>query len=323
MSSITSSESSRCCDCGQSDGPTRRRSTVHSRLFNLTDQPSLLEFKSLTSQVTSPKQYPLAAAITSNVPIYDASQLSISERSCVDALQDEWYHILYNGPGVFAIRNMMPDHSVIDRTNHVFHEIIKKEAKNSKKGDHFAGAGSNSRIWNSFGKHGLADPESFVNYYSNPYLSLVSEAWLGPAYRITAQVNIVRSGGEAQVSHRDFHLGFQTAQQCARYPAAMQVASQLLTLQGAVAHSDMLVESGPTRLLPFSQLFPEGYMAYRRQDFIDHFLDQYVSLPLRKGDGLFQPCAVPCCWQEHDERIRAKGQFDSSQQRVRETHGER
>ena len=67
----------------------------------------------------------------------------------------------------------------------------------------------------------------------------------------------------------------------------MQAASQLLTLQGAVAHSDMPKNSGPTRLLPFSQLFDEGYMAYRLPEFNHFFLENYVSLPLEKGDVTF------------------------------------
>jgi ectoine hydroxylase-related dioxygenase (phytanoyl-CoA dioxygenase family) len=67
----------------------------------------------------------------------------------------------------------------------------------------------------------------------------------------------------------------------------MQIASQLLTLQGAVAHSDMPVEGGSTRLLPFSQQFHKGYMAYRQPEFTQYFLENYVSLPLELGDGLF------------------------------------
>jgi ectoine hydroxylase-related dioxygenase (phytanoyl-CoA dioxygenase family) len=113
------------------------------------------------------------------------------------------------------------------------------------------------------------------------------EAWLGPGYRITSQVNVVKPGGAAQVSHRDYHLGFQTAEACEKFPIAIQIASQLLTLQGAVVHSEMPVESGPTRLLPFSQRFDEGYMAYRLPQFKAYFLENYVSLPLSTGDGLF------------------------------------
>jgi ectoine hydroxylase-related dioxygenase (phytanoyl-CoA dioxygenase family) len=104
---------------------------------------------------------------------------------------------------------------------------------------------------------------------------------------MTAQVNVVRPGGAAQTAHRDYHLGFQTAEGAAAYPAHVHALSATLTLQGAVAHCDMPVESGPTKLLPFSQMFAEGYMAYRRPDFAAYFEAHCVQLPLRKGDALF------------------------------------
>lgn len=82
-------------------------------------------------------------------------------------------------------------------------------------------------------------------------------------------------------------LGFQAEATARRFPTAAQVSSQFLTLQGAVAHSDMPPESGPTRLLPFSQLYEHGYLAYRREPFARYFAERHVALPLRKGDALF------------------------------------
>lgn len=189
---------------------------------------------------------------------------------------------------MFATTGLYKDTDLIDRVNKVYSKIIAEEKKSSNKGgDHFAASGANDRIWNSFSKHCLADPTSFFEYYSNPWLPAISEAWLGPQHRLTAQVNIVKPGANAQISHRDYHIGFQDSESCAKFPKAMQVASQFLTLQGAVAHSDMPVESGPTRLLPFSQKFDEGYMAYRIPEFQSVFLENYVSIALQKGDGLF------------------------------------
>jgi ectoine hydroxylase-related dioxygenase (phytanoyl-CoA dioxygenase family) len=49
----------------------------------------------------------------------------------------------------------------------------------------------------------------------------------------------------------------------------------------------MPVESGPTKLLPFSQLYRAGYAAWRRDDFRALFEDRYIQLPLAKGDALF------------------------------------
>ncbi|KAI4949457.1 hypothetical protein J4E91_005196 [Alternaria rosae] len=260
---------------------------IGPRLFSVKQPPSLDEFKKLTTK-SVPCHYPLASKIEANVPIYDLpdyTTLSSEQRS---ALQNEFYHILLSGPGVFVTKGLYKDTSLLENVNKVYANIIAEEKKVAgRRGDHFAGAGANDRIWNSVSKHCERDPESFVQYYTNPWLPLISEAWLGPHHRLTAQVNIVKPGAKAQISHRDYHIGFQDNESCAKFPKAMQVASQFLTLQGAVAHSDMPVESGPTRLLPFSQKFEEGYMAYRLPEFQDYFLEKYVSVPLEMGDGLF------------------------------------
>ena len=262
---------------------------VPPRLF-VSKKPSLSTLKELCTRVVEPRTYPLCEFVCTNVPIYRTSVHDIASPSIASALQDEWHHILLSGPGVFFLKGMYSDsrRDFFDRVNQVFRAIVASEkSSSSSRGDHFAGAGHNDRIRNSFCKHCLADPASFIEYYSNPWLALVCDAWLGPAYRITAQVNVVKAGGKAQVAHRDYHLGFQSAEACARYPRAVQVASQLLTLQGAVAHTDMPLDSGPTRLLPFSQLFAEGYVAYRSPEFYQYFLENQISLPLEKGDGIF------------------------------------
>jgi ectoine hydroxylase-related dioxygenase (phytanoyl-CoA dioxygenase family) len=61
----------------------------------------------------------------------------------------------------------------------------------------------------------------------------------------------------------------------------------VLTLQGAVAHCDMPVESGPTLYLPHSQKFEPGYLAWRLPQFVEYFDAQHVQLPLEKGDAVF------------------------------------
>lgn len=258
-----------------------------SRLYSKSSA-TLDSLKQFCEQKTTTEDYPLAASIESNIPIYELPPWEKLSQDQQSALQDEWYAVLLHGPGVLVTKNMYRDHALIDRVTGTFHQIIKKEAANgASQGDHFAGAGKNDRIWNSFSKHGLEDPVSFLQYYSNQYLDLVSQAWLGPGYRITAQVNNVKPGAEAQVCHRDYHLGFMSAESCSRYPRAMQVASQCLTLQGAVAHVDVPLESGPTRLLPYSQNLSAGYMSYRQPEFNEYFLKNYVALSLSKGDGLF------------------------------------
>ncbi|KAI1363867.1 hypothetical protein F5Y08DRAFT_308330 [Xylaria arbuscula] len=247
---------------------------------------TLNELKRLCQQKVTTSDYKLASSVESNVPHYDLSTVSSSDSDATNQLQDEWYEVLSTGPGVLVLQNFVTDKTLLNKTNKVFDAIIEKEAT-SAKGDHFATSGANSRIWNSFQKHAMQDPASFVPYYANPWLARVSEAWLGPAYQITAQVNVVRPGGKPQDAHRDYHLGFQTNEACAKFPRSMHIASQFLTLQGGVAHSDMPLLSGPTRVLPFSQLLPEGYMSWRDPEIRAFFDENWVSAPMKAGDAVF------------------------------------
>ena len=153
-----------------------------------------------------------------------------------------------------------------------------------ERGDHFGTPGANDRIWNALEKLAVADPEAFVDYYENDMVALGPRAWLGPGYQVTAQANIVRPGGAGQTVHRDYHLGFMDSDQAARYPRHVHLFSPELTLQGAVAHVDMPVESGPTLYLPHSQKYELGYLAYWLPEFQDYFVANHIQLPLSAGD---------------------------------------
>lgn len=261
--------------------------TRASRLLPST-KPSLQHLADICSQRATPDQYQQASSIRNNVPIYDIPPHRALDQTQRSSLQDEWYHVLCRGPGVFVTKGLFQDHHLIDRTTSVLKGIISLESSSgNSQGDHFAGTGNNDRIWNSLGKHAVADPASFVRYYSNPWLSSVCNSWLGPGYRITAQANNTKPGAEAQVCHRDYHLGFLSKEDCFQFPRTAHVFSQFLTLQGAVAHVDVPLNSGPTRLLPFSQTFEPGYVAHQLPEFREYFLNNYVELPLEKGDGIF------------------------------------
>jgi ectoine hydroxylase-related dioxygenase (phytanoyl-CoA dioxygenase family) len=177
---------------------------------------------------------------------------------------------------------------VIDEASAIFSDIIDEQHRTSSGGgDHFAKPGANDRIWNSLEKHCLADPGNFAAYYGNAIVALASEAWLGPSYQMTAQVNRVNPGGAAQSAHRDYHLGFQSSEVIEQFPAHVHRLSPVLTLQGAIAHCDMPLESGPTLFLPHSQTYVPGYLALKRPEFKDYFDRNHVQLPLERGDVVF------------------------------------
>jgi ectoine hydroxylase-related dioxygenase (phytanoyl-CoA dioxygenase family) len=75
--------------------------------------------------------------------------------------------------------------------------------------------------------------------------------------------------------------------QAMAYPAHAHHLTPRLTLQGAVAHCDMPVETGPTMYLPHSQKYGPGYVAFHSPEFTEYFNQHYVQLPLNQGDAAF------------------------------------
>lgn len=247
-------------------------------------------FRTLVGQKTNPADWPFAIGVEKNVLIYDGSRVRelAGEPDARLELMAEWVDAFSTGPGVIVIKNAIADLSVVDRATEVFNAIVKAEKEGGKAAaDHFAKPGANDRIWNSLQKHALADPDNFARYYASDAIAMASEAWLGRGYQMTAQMNRVNPGGKAQVPHRDYHLGFMSPEQMQAYPGHIHAVSPLLTLQGAVAHCDMPVESGPTLFLPYSQSFFEGYLAFGRPEFQAVFAEHHVQLPLSKGDAVF------------------------------------
>lgn len=261
----------------------------HLAYFNATSC-DVEDFRQLVSQKLDDGIVPHAYKVVAGIPVYRVADLEtvLAGRESRSRLMAEWAQVMRQHSGVLVLEEAYEDVTPIDRATQVYNRIIAEEKAASGGGaDHFAVAGANDRIWNSLQKLCLEAPDVFADYFANPAIDAVCEAWLGPNYQMTAQVNLVRPGGKAQQAHRDYHLGFQSAEDCARYPAHVHDLSQVMTLQGAVAHTDMPIESGPTKLLPFSQLYRPGYAAYRLEAFKEFFEQNYVQMPLRKGDAVF------------------------------------
>ena len=146
-----------------------------------------------------------------DVLVYDAARLR-DESAGPDgdeAVTAELVRAMTDGPGVLAIRGAIPDTAVVDRATAAFEGMIADErAAGGRVGDHVAKAGVNDRVWNALEKLAVRDPGTFVDYYANEIIALLSRAWLGPGYQVTSQVDVVRPGGQAQDPHRDYHLGF-------------------------------------------------------------------------------------------------------------------
>ncbi len=245
------------------------------------DDCRLADFRAIVEQKTELTDYSHATEVAQNVLIYPGHLPDTPE------VRSELARALMDGPGIVVFAGAF-DPEVVDRGTAVFFDLIaEQKASGAVAGDHFAKPGANDRIWGALDKFAHRDPEAFAAYYDNDTLALICASWLGTGYQVTSQVNVVNPGGQAQVAHRDYHLGFMSQEQALRYPAHIHALSPLLTLQGAVAHVDMPVETGPTMYLPHSQKYPAGYVAFHQPEFTEYFDTNYVQLPLAKGDAAF------------------------------------
>lgn len=247
------------------------------------------EFRSLVEISTDLADYPHADTVNRNVLIYGAALRELLDSG--EDLRDvkaELVHALMDGPGIVVFKRAFQDTTVVDRATDAFNRLIDdQKARGVASGDHFAKPGANDRVWEALGKLAVHRPDVFADYYANDILALISTSWLGPNYQVTSGVNVVNPGGQAQTAHRDYHLGFMPLETAAGYPAHVHRLSPVLTLQGAVAHCDMPIETGPTMYLPNSQKYLPGYLATDLPEFAKYFQANFVQLPLEKGDAVF------------------------------------
>lgn len=101
---------------------------------------------------------------------------------------------------------------------------------------------------------------------------------------MTSQVHVVGAGSPRQAMHRGFHLGVQPLSQIEKFPTHVQASLPMLGLQAEVAHVDVPLDAGPTTFLPFSQTYPQGYLATHTDEFKKYYADHCCQLPLIKGD---------------------------------------
>lgn len=249
------------------------------------DDCRLDEFITLVGQEVPAADYPIADSTDTGAVVFDAARVRPHVAS--GAAEAEIVKALSAGPGIVVIRHAV-DRDIVDRATTAFRRIIEDErVAHGARGDHFGKPGANDRVWNALEKLAVEDPDTFVAYYSSDMIALGARAWLGPAYQITSQVNVVNPGGQAQAPHRDYHLGFMTDEMAERYPRHVHRFSAALTLQGALAHGDMPVESGPTKYLPHSHKYEPGYLAWRRPEFAEYFEQHYMQVPLAAGDLVY------------------------------------
>lgn len=283
-------------------------STTHPAPWYTAADCRLEDLLEVLRATTDLVDYPHAERIEQEVLIYSSAHLRDvidSSPTAADDVRAELARALSEGPGIVVLAGAF-EAGPLDRATEAFWSIIEAQrASGLTSGDHFAKPGANDRVWNALGKLAAQDPTAFVDYYANDMVALAASAWLGPGYQMTSQVNVVNPGGAGQTVHRDYHLGFLGPQVSERYPGHVHRMSALLTLQGAVAHVDMPVESGPTLYLPHSHTYEPGYVAYWLKDFQEYFVANHVQLPLAKGDAVFfNPALLHAAGTNHSSDIR-------------------
>src|SRR4051812_43982987 len=212
----------------------------------------LKDFRAVCEQKTELTGYPHATEVVDNVLIYPGDLPNTPE------IQAELIRALMDGPGVVVFAGAFT-HETVDRATGVFNEIMEEQkAAGVAGGDHFAKPGANDRGGGALDKHALRDPAAVAAYYENDTPALICPARLGAGYQGAPPVNVGNPGGGPQIAHPDYHPRFMSQEQALRSPAHIHALSPVLTLQGAVAHVDMPVETGPTLYLPHSQKYPAG-----------------------------------------------------------------
>ena len=287
--------------------------------FVTGDAVRLADFSRICAQRTNASDYPLCLEVQGNVPIYQAHTLRNSDRLVV---MNELHHLFRDGPGVMVVRQAYEDLEVVDRHSQVFDAIFAHEAAQGVAADHFAKAGSNGRIWNALQKAALQSPESFAEYYANPLLGLIAEAWLGPGFQVTAQVNVVHPGGQAQQPHRDYHLGFPD-QRCGRTFSAA-AACAVPTSHVARCYRTFGYAAG-NRPHPAAALFPAVCLGV--PGVASHGV--YRLLPAPRGAiaaeqgrlAVLQPGTVPCRRHQPHGRSPAHGQPAANLLGIRQADG--
>jgi len=117
--------------------------------------------------------FPLSEGSSSDILIYSGSKIrgmlaDSSLSSCCSAfnsLASEWVRAWHTGPGVLVIKNAFPDTYMVDAVSREFESVVRSEEIDGGKGDHFAKAGNNSRIWNANEKLALKNPKLYCDYY--------------------------------------------------------------------------------------------------------------------------------------------------------------
>ena len=157
----------------------------------------LEDFRAVVEQTTDLAAYPHADRVEQNVLVYDADRLRT--RRCIRGGPRR------RSPPSWCGRSPTARGSSCSRARSPTTRC--RPGDRGLRRDHRRGGGRRRRSRRPLRRAGReqpglerareargTDPEAFVAYYANDVIALASSAWLGPAYQVTSQVNVVRPG---------------------------------------------------------------------------------------------------------------------------------
>lgn len=86
------------------------------RVWLTLDDCHIEDFRALVERRTDPADYPFAAEIARNIPIYDGASVraAVADPQRRRALLAEWVEAMTDGPGVIVLRGAFADTAAID-----------------------------------------------------------------------------------------------------------------------------------------------------------------------------------------------------------------
>ena len=215
-------------------GMTLQSLKVPPRLYAQHQKPSLFDFVNLCSQPVSVDDCRLCIEVSSNYQIYDLSKHEpYRALRRVALLSPIWARRLHQET---VFRNLTYRVSLLSRPLSMEGRLLPKEI-HSPAAATMAEYGTLSA--NTYSQTQLPSYNVIPILGS---LSSVTSGWSSVPHRYPGER--CQTWRCRIVSHRDYHLGFQSEVAFAIYPRAVHAASQLLIPHGVVARTDMPFDSG-------------------------------------------------------------------------------
>lgn len=152
-----------------------------TRIYYVDQHPKVADLEKIIDRTVDESCYPLASTFPNNIVVYEMSRFSgrHDDADLVSSLQDEWSNALAYGPGIAVLKGLYRIDGLeqaLDAANGVFDKILEDEHAQFSQGarEDVSEMGykldKSLKTANTFTKLAVRDPETFIKYFSNPWL---------------------------------------------------------------------------------------------------------------------------------------------------------